>query len=62
MTRPFIVAILEKFRGRTLATLVNRMQRGAWERRLEKAAEDARRLAEEYKQREQQGHRRGRSD
>jgi hypothetical protein len=52
MNRPLLTTILEKFRGRTLATLVNRMQRGAWERRLEKAAEEARRLAEEYKRRE----------
>lgn len=54
MNRPFLVTILEKFRGRSLSAMVNRMQRGAWERRLEKAAEEARRLAEEYKRRENQ--------
>jgi hypothetical protein len=49
MHRPFITTVIEKFRGRSVASLLDRWRRGAWERRLEKAAEDARRLAEDYK-------------
>lgn len=52
MLRPLFVTMIEKFRGRSLATLLTRWERGSWERRLERADEEARRLAEDYKRRE----------
>ena len=48
----FLVTIVEKYRGRSIATFVNRWQRLAWDRRMEKATADAYRLVEDYKRRE----------
>ena len=38
-----------RMRGRTLASLVEAWRRASWERRLERAEAEARRLAEEAK-------------
>jgi hypothetical protein len=47
-----LVSIVEKYRGRSIATFVNRWQRLTWDRRMEKATADAHRLIEEYKRSE----------
>ena len=48
MNRPFLITIIEKLRGKSLSTFLHRRQQSAWEREVEKATTEARRLAEEY--------------
>jgi hypothetical protein len=52
---PLIATVFEKLRGKSIASAVERWRRASWERRLERAAEDARRLAEEAKRRNARG-------
>ena len=47
-----VATIVEKYRGRSIATFINRWQRLAWDRRMEKATADAHRLIDDYKRRE----------
>ena len=51
MARPFLITVIEKLRGKSLGTFLHRRRHRAWEREVEKAAEEALRLAEEYKRR-----------
>ena len=51
MSRRFLITVIEKLRGKSLGTFLHRRQQRAWEREIEKAATEARRLAEEYKRR-----------
>jgi uncharacterized protein YbgA (DUF1722 family) len=49
MNQSLLTTLIEKYRGRSIALLVNRWQQRVWERRLEKATKDAQRLVEEYR-------------
>ena len=51
MSRPFLVKVIEKLRGKSLGTFLHRRRRRSWELEVEKAAAEALRLAEEYKRR-----------
>jgi hypothetical protein len=51
MNQSFLTAVVAKLRGKSLGTFLHRWRRAAWERQLEKATEEALRLAEEYKRR-----------
>jgi hypothetical protein len=51
MNKPFLVTLVEKLRGKSLSTFLHRRRQSAWEREVEKATAEARRLAEEYKRR-----------
>jgi hypothetical protein len=51
MNQSFLTTVLEKLRGKSLSTFLHRWRRAAWERQIEKATEEALRLAEEYKRR-----------
>ena len=51
MNRPFLITVVEKLRGKSLGILLRRREQRAWEREVEKATEEARRLAEEYARR-----------
>ena len=49
MSRPFLITIIEKLRGKSLGTFLHLRQRRSWEREIEKATEEALRLVEEHK-------------
>jgi len=51
MSPHFLATVFEKFRGKSASSLIDRWHRRSWERRLEQAAEEARRLAEAAKAR-----------
>jgi hypothetical protein len=50
--RPWLARFSERMRGRTFASLFEGWRRKSWERQLEQAELEARRLAEEAKARE----------
>jgi hypothetical protein len=56
MNVPLFTTVVEKFRGRSLVSFVDRWRRASWDRRMEKATADAYRLVEEYKRREARRH------
>lgn len=51
MNRPFLITVVEKLRGKSLGIFLRQREQRAWEREVEKATEEARRLAEEYARR-----------
>ena len=49
MKQSLVATVIEKYRGRSVATFVRRLEQRLWERRLERAVEEAHRLVEEYR-------------
>ena len=55
MNKRILATVVEKFRGRSIVSFINRWERMMWDRRIEKATEDAHRLVDEYRRSVQNG-------
>jgi hypothetical protein len=55
MENRLLATLAEKLRGRSIASYLNRWERMMWDRKVEKATEEAHRLVDEYRRRAQNG-------
>jgi hypothetical protein len=50
-----LATMVEKFRGRSIVSFIDRWERMMWDRKIEKATEDAHRFVDEYRRGVQNG-------
>jgi hypothetical protein len=55
MNNRILATVVEKFRGKSIVSFINRWERMMWDRKIEKATADAHRLIDEYRRSGQNG-------